>query len=183
MGAFVSVFAWAVPLTVLNIFTRKQNNKIGDGSENNSLPPIYGHVYPPPSADYKAKYKSEENADPPKTYKLATLHGRTSYFPVDPYFKALNPKAMKTRCPRFDLELVFKETQQSLMKNCENWTSQATDFKDTMGTGGEGDKTSSQTFEKNSDDGQDVKYFTYDQDYQNLMTEMRLHEGDIPGFH
>lgn len=47
---------------------------------------------------------------------MATRHGRTSFYPVDPYFKKLNPNSMKKSCPKLNLETVFEESKFMLEK-------------------------------------------------------------------
>ncbi|CAL8074085.1 unnamed protein product [Orchesella dallaii] len=180
MGALMSVVAWAVPLTFFTFSKTKRSNKIGDGDGETSFPPIYGQMYPPPSvtSDYKTKYKSEENAHPPKSYKLATLYGRTAYFPVDPYFKELNPKSMRTRCPRYDLEVVFKETRQSLLNNDKRWFSQKAGFTDKKEAEAEPSTSERYGYDKSANENDNP--FRFDREYQDFMMQTKLHESCIP---
>lgn len=122
MGNVVGMIAWAVPLTIMNIYRNNQerarqsdDSAEGDSHKFNS---DFYHFYPPAK---KCNSNSEKNFHPMNSYKLCTRHGRTSYYPIDPYFKKLNASTMKTPCPKFRIETVFAESQHLFrMKNAHD---------------------------------------------------------------
>lgn len=109
MGSTLSFVAWAIPMTVFSIYRRNLGSQGEDDTDLNAHRhnPAFDRLYPPPSSK-KLKTSSQVHS---KSYMEYTQNGRTSHYPVDPFFKGLKATAKKIPIPRFDLETVFEESK------------------------------------------------------------------------
>lgn len=113
MGNAIAMLVLAVPLTIFNIYRESLRTSQDNGEDPNAhrYNPAFAHLYPPPPIN---KLNTQSNKPtlrrPNKSYVLYTQNGRTTHYPVDPFFMGLKVSSLKTRIPKFNIETVFEES-------------------------------------------------------------------------